>query len=1521
MSTHPLLGVIPGIHTRKAHQPIKYEGDPRSTPMKAVDAPPVTKSEPPVMPLPAGGAITFTINGELQTVQAGSDLDARTTLASYLRETLNLTGTKIGCNEGGCGACTVMIGRQNPSTSQFESTIANACLRPLFSLDGAHVITTEGLGSSAKGFGPVQRKIAECNGTQCGYCTPGFTLAMTGLLAETLTPTLEEVEARFQGNLCRCTGYRSIYEAMHSFAATDAEGQPTPEAKALCSEAIADIEDLLRKGAQNCHSRKHPEHEEGGCHSKTHGDEKGGCHGKTHGTSRMNPMTANGVTWIETKSLGDAIAEVNECLKRGETYRLVVGSTSTGVIKYYPSVRDKEHNIDWDNPTTFINIARLPELNKVAALSSGAGRIEFGAGQIEFGAAVTLSTIIEVLKASAATLGPAEAGRVALESAVRHLMLVAHYQVRDVASWAGNLILAKSHPYFPSDVALVFGIAGVSLTVISAITGVRTTMNVLDFLDERYALQPDLVVLSATFPIAPEGTVLDSFKVMSRHANSHALVNAAFRLEVHPDGAGTPTIGLATVLVGNISQRPLLCVQTAQSLVGQPVSMASFTNVLSIFSAELAAAMDNGPADGSGHFVVESAEYRQSLAEALLFKFMLAAVVRTYPTLPPDVDRRWLSAAAHYERPISAGQPSFPPLPAGFEAESPLGDPIEKVEGAVQASGEVLYTADLPKPSDTLHAAPAVVGPGDVGKTIVSIDASAATAVPGVFGFIAAEDVASVGASNFVAVGAAMPLGHIFAAGVTEYVGQFVGLVLANKFDVANRAAKLVVVHYSAEAPDVSHKGYHVPTMAYTKVAGPEHGLPVRAPPTGQPLADVSGTISTTGQKHFFLETQVTFAVPGADGQLTVQCASQAIQALKKTVATTLNKDLAKVTVTTTQIGGAYGGKAFLPVSVACAVSVAAIKVNRPVLCQLDRNIDMLSLGGRAPASADFSLSIDTGSKKLSSLVLTATVDCGCNSSGSVNTTSLNCYVVPGARLSKKNLITPTPVNTIMRAPGDFQGAFFMEGAMEAAARTCLLQNVLPLDDARPVQEANLDPGCADVWAKCKALGDAFLADARSFNAANRWRKRGVWTMAVKYSLSNQGYGQQATVTVHSDGSIALIHTGLEMGQGLNTKAVQSVAFELGSGLLAAPETLLPLVTTVRPTTTDGHTATTQTNTWGSGTSESVVFACLEACKTLKARLMPYKGAGDWRAICAAAAAAGVQLSETATKRQNIDGGSYLQYSSAICVAEIDVLSGEVELLRTDMFYDSGVALNPVIDIGQIEGSFVQGMGCLLTEELVRSPNDHRLVNNGTWDYKIPCPLDVPQTFNVSLMPNDINTAQGAVQGSKASGEPAYLLGAAAFFAVKMAIYAARAEANVPNPNGYFELQAPATPARVREACLVSLGERAATAGALVSTVTMGQPVRSGAKPAQSRAPNKVHVDAQVPPLPPAGELLRRRPKAQPTSFRQGDELLEPMSTSKVAAAAEAALLGRKAALVIGAVVLFALGALTGAVVGRTATS
>lgn len=486
MTEHPYLGVIPGVHTRKAHRQISYDKNRADTctPLDSA-APKVAKSNGPVLaPAVGSHAIAFTVNGVAHTASAGADLDAHTTLASYLREKLNLTGTKIGCNEGGCGACTVMIGRQDSTTGQITTTLANSCLRPLFSLDGAHVITTEGLGSSAKGFGPVQRKIAECNGTQCGYCTPGFTLAMSGLLATAEQPTAEEVETRFQGNLCRCTGYRSIYEAMHTFAATDEHGQPTAEARALCAEAGADIEDLLREGVRSqcalkgcgnsAASRGCAADGKGGCpnvdadgesgctnlESATEGGHStaGACcqHGheaRAHAEPCAPPaavadgaskMAANGVSWIEPTSLDGALEAVKTCVAAGEAYRLVVGSTSPGVAKYYPSVAS-------DAPTSFIHIARLAELTQV----------QISASEITFGAAVTLSSVIDslrtALKGDASASRPARKGaelaggigpigEANLQSAIRHLSLVAHYQVRDVASWAGNLLLAKQHP-------------------------------------------------------------------------------------------------------------------------------------------------------------------------------------------------------------------------------------------------------------------------------------------------------------------------------------------------------------------------------------------------------------------------------------------------------------------------------------------------------------------------------------------------------------------------------------------------------------------------------------------------------------------------------------------------------------------------------------------------------------------------------------------------------------------------------------------------------------------------------------------------------------------------------------------------------------------------------------------------------------------------------------------------------------------------------------------------------------------
>lgn len=211
--------------------------------------------------------------------------------------------------------------------------------------------------------------------------------------------------------------------------------------------------------------------------------------------------------------------------------------------------------------------------------------------------------------------------------------------------------------------------------------------------------------------------------------------------------------------------------------------------------------------------------------------------------------------------------------------------------------------------------------------------------------------------------------------------------------------------------------------------------------------------------------------------------------------------------------------------------------------------------------------------------------------------------------------------------------------------------------------------------------------------------------------------------------------------------------------------------------------------------------ACVsEACQAIAARLDKYKSKGAWKDIVVAAAADGVSLSATAQRLPLSEGGYKITVASCIS-AEIDVLTGETHLLTCDVVQDAGKALNPAIDVGQVEGCIVQALGFCLTEELSRSHKDGRLVNCGTWDYKIPSGLDIPIKMNVTFLPSD-NTARGNVFGSKMTGEPAYLVGGAAFYAVKDAIYAARTDEG---ESDWFEMDMPASVDRVQQACLGGL--------------------------------------------------------------------------------------------------------------------
>jgi len=280
---------------------------------------------------------------------------------------------------------------------------------------------------------------------------------------------------------------------------------------------------------------------------------------------------------------------------------------------------------------------------------------------------------------------------------------------------------------------------------------------------------------------------------------------------------------------------------------------------------------------------------------------------------------------------------------------------------------------------------------------------------------------------------------------------------------------------------------------------------------------------------------------------------------------------------------------------------------------------------------------------------------------------------------------------------------------------------------------------------------------------------------------------------VNANGTIMVDHSGIEVGQGINTKVVQAVAYALSK---TAPVDM-SLITMFGTKSTD--TFANVMPTFGSGTSEVVVWAAINASEAINLALKPYQAAGSWQQIVAAAVAAGVDLTAAAT-HEPPEGGTFPITCSALSVVEIDVLTGECQVLRVDIFYDCGISLNPAVDAGQVEGCFIQAMGFMLTEELVRSKADSRLINNGSWEYKPPTALDIPIKFNTTLIKSE-NTLPGNVMGSKASGEPGYLLANSVFFAVKNAIYASRVEAG---HSEYFQLDCPASPARVSAACLAT---------------------------------------------------------------------------------------------------------------------
>ncbi len=584
------------------------------------------------------------------------------------------------------------------------------------------------------------------------------------------------------------------------------------------------------------------------------------------------------------------------------------------------------------------------------------------------------------------------------------------------------------------------------------------------------------------------------------------------------------------------------------------------------------------------------------------------------------------------------------------------------------------------------------------------------------------------------------------------------------------------------------------------------------------------------GQEHFYLEGQVSLAVPGEGGEMTIHCSTQHPTEVQHTVAAAIGVPDAWITVECRRMGGGFGGKESQAAQWAVIAAIGAHRTGRPVKMRLDRDDDFMLTGKRHDFLVEQAVGFD-GEGRITGVDLTMAARCGYSNdlSSAICDRAMfhadNAYFLPAARIVTKRMKTHTCSNTAFRGFGGPQGLVAAERMIDAIA---IRTGRDPLDVRKAnfygTTERNVTPyGMTvednvihELVATLETTSDyrRRRQAVAAFNADNRFLKKGLALTPVKFGISftishlNQA---GALVHVYTDGSIALNHGGTEMGQGLYQKVAQITAevFGVSPGRVRITATNTGKVPNTSPTAASSGS---DMNGWAAHAAASTIrdrlieFAVAsfgvarEAVRFADDRVHVGERVFGFPEFVKKAWLARVSLSSTgfyATPKITWDRPSgtgrpffYFAYGAACAEVTIDTLTGESRLDRVDILHDVGRSLNPAIDVGQIEGGFVQGMGWLVSEELVWS-KDGLLRTHAPSTYKIPCASDVPADVRVALW--DGPNREATIHRSKAVGEPPLMLACSVFSAIFDAVASLK-------PGAIPDLDAPATPEAILNA-------------------------------------------------------------------------------------------------------------------------
>ena len=1512
--------------------------------------------------------VKFFLNGKKVVVEnPAPDL----LLLDYLRsEEVGLTGAKKGCGQGGCGACTVILSEWNAGQNKVEHRSINSCLRPVCALEGLSVTTVEGTGSVTRpahsflhhapvssrvgqppldpedvpkeinpqliqarkqideakkvilaaenneppkvespkdGMNPVAHRLAINNGSQCGYCSVGWVMNMSAFLAENPKPTKREIEDIFDGNICRCTGYRAILTGMKTFASDWTPEDEANRMKCLTEDvwdAVPILPEPLIRFPNEARDAPQP--------IAVHGDNQ---------------------TWIVPTTLDELSAIMKE--NRGKRLRLVHGNTSYGIYKQ-----------EFLNAELLVDIRLIPDLYG----------IDTSPGSLQVGASVTYSRFLEALKPIIE-----KKWNVRLPEDLENqpwdkptwattALGVAHFMahrtagmiVRNAASLGGNTMLTLKHIFegepFPSDLLTALTAINTGIEILEVSSGERRILTVEELVDrilKAAAYADDIVLLRYHIPVGDQNDIVLAQKVALREINAHSIVNATTNLTIDKN----LVFEKASLIFGGIAPYPWHAGETEKALKGAALSLELFEKIAPVLRKEVKAElkkwakrMQGLPSEGF------TDEYRTNLAVSFFYKALVNALVQRKVKIPENVKSsgeitwgRWRTSdgTQAYVTQDEKTDPHY---------KAPVAEPYIKLMALYQASGQVHYTHEIPLPPGGLNAAFVqsrralanyyFAKPHN--QTPISADRLREFLrgkFPEFVDLITYKEVPSQ-KYNFQGMGADQP---IFAVKQVSFVGQSIALVLAENEQDAISIAEYVTencVGYTpvdwgtpwnpiwnkpvlsldqaiemnsvfpdapASAPFVTHIWKITrPGSRFDWITGKKPLDKQIKNRTGKvdgvPCRIIESTQTTGGQVHFYMETQACVALPADGDRLVVHPSSQSPMEMHQTTAMVLNMEYNRIDVRIHQVGGGFGGKTEQAKFVTGPTVVAARVTGKPVRLAMPREGDTQMIGKRHPYYGQYQIAVDTGENVPEDKGIIrgmhyklwgdggAFYDCSYIVANCIQLRMDNAYKVRNFESQLDVCRTNTAPNTAMRAFGDVQATLIIENAVDDAAFSIGMEpeelrekNFYERGDVTPFGQALSYCYMQDVWNFLKEKSN--FAERRravdAFNRKNKWRKRGLAMMPVKYG---NGYNlvmlEQAVAVVSiyaNDGSVIIHQGGVDMGQGVITQTTQIASYVLNVPMEMIQVEMPKTSVVPNPTSTGGSTGTAYNGE-----------AVRRACEELRQRLMEFgyqmlnengnawcKGNGidfwnygkeGWSAVTPQAdgtaklvwqnlvtmawqnrvplvstftapigggttpvpamtfkpkelqpSIPGIAPAPSQVISGIVDSFPGFTYSAACSEVEVDILTGEVKILSADIVYDMGWSLNPAIDIGQVEGAFVQGIGYVLTEKLVFEPDGDeqgRLNTDNTWRYKPPATSTIPLQMNTHLFPRNLASSVPdepyLLFSAKEVGEPPLVLANSVFFAVKAAVRASRLERGL---SGLFRLDAPATVQEVQRAC------------------------------------------------------------------------------------------------------------------------